>query len=335
MKKKRNIIIISVIAALIIIAVVLLLLLKQNKITISFDTNGGTVVDAIEIKKGERIKLPTTTKENYVFEGWYLKDTKVNNKKVYKESTKLKAHWIKEDVKTFVVTFDSDGGSKVESITLEDGQKLKLPANPKKDGYEFKGWYDKNEMPILDDALLACEDITLTAKWEKEESNVVIKKEETKKNEPKKEVKYSCETGWVLNGDKCEYTHRTTPKPNCGYGLHYDSKNKQCYYEVDMEMGCPDFNGYSGSSAYYDETAEMCYYAKNSETSSQGCISHGMWKDGACYGINTSAKLICEQGTEKNGMCVVRRSASYTCDEGYDLSGNYCLKKDVKPATAN
>ena len=77
----------------------------------------------------------------------------------------------KEDKKSdkFTVTFDSKGGNAVESIEVKCGDNLKLPAAPTKEEYKFITWEDKNGTPIYDDALLACEDVTLYAKWEKNE----------------------------------------------------------------------------------------------------------------------------------------------------------------------
>ncbi len=39
------------------------------------------------------------------------------------------------------VTFDTDGGSAVSSVTVNKGDKLTEPTAPTKDGYEFVGWY--------------------------------------------------------------------------------------------------------------------------------------------------------------------------------------------------
>ena len=72
-----------------------------------------------------------------------------------------------EGADTFEVSFDSKGGSRVEPLKIECGKPLKLPANPTREGYNFVVWSDKNEVPILDGALLACEDIELIASWTK------------------------------------------------------------------------------------------------------------------------------------------------------------------------
>ena len=42
--------------------------------------------------------------------------------------------------KTYTVTFDSTGGSLVESQTVTEGETLTRPTTPTKEGYEFLGW---------------------------------------------------------------------------------------------------------------------------------------------------------------------------------------------------
>lgn len=67
----------------------------------------------------------------------------------------------------YVVTFDSNGGSEVESIDVLNGQTISEPAAPTKDGYYFIGWYKEDSfINIWDfetDTVNA--DITLFAKW--------------------------------------------------------------------------------------------------------------------------------------------------------------------------
>ena len=88
---------------------------------------------------------------------------------------------IEKDIKEAItITFDTKGGSKIESITIGKDTELTLPKDPTRDGYKFKGWVDKNETPIYNKALLA-EDTTLYAVWEKVEN----KKTNTKTEKPK------------------------------------------------------------------------------------------------------------------------------------------------------
>ena len=75
----------------------------------------------------------------------------------------------KEDKKepvTITITFDTNGGSKIDSVTINKETELILPEEPTLEGYVFKGWIDKNEMPIYNKVIFA-ENTTLYAVWEK------------------------------------------------------------------------------------------------------------------------------------------------------------------------
>lgn len=69
--------------------------------------------------------------------------------------------------KTFTVTFDSQGGSKVDSQTVTEGEKVTEPAEPTKDGVIFAGWYtDTSYSHLWDfDKNTVTENITLYARW--------------------------------------------------------------------------------------------------------------------------------------------------------------------------
>ena len=119
-KKKDNK---KTIIGLLVVIVVLLLLLAillwktlNKPVTITFKTDGGTAVEQLKVKKGSEVTLPTTTKDGYNFLGWYRNEKKLKSSiKVEKDIT-VTAKWdkIPEGVKTFTITFDSKGGSKVE-----------------------------------------------------------------------------------------------------------------------------------------------------------------------------------------------------------------------------
>jgi len=68
----------------------------------------------------------------------------------------------------FLVTFDSQGGSAVETQTVEEGELLTAPTAPTKEGSIFAGWYKEtggiNPWNFASDTVTA--DITLYAKWE-------------------------------------------------------------------------------------------------------------------------------------------------------------------------
>ena len=74
-----------------------------------------------------------------------------------------------QPVKSYTVTFDTDGGNVVEDILVNEGGKIQKPDDPNKssrDGeYEFVCWLYNGEEWDFDNDVVT-EDITLVAKWE-------------------------------------------------------------------------------------------------------------------------------------------------------------------------
>ena len=141
----------------------------KEAITITFDTKGGSKIESITIGKDTELTLPKEpTRDGYVFKGWVDKnETPIYDKVLLAEDTTLYAVWEKDATNNKItITFDTKGGSKIESITISKDTELVLPKEPTRDGYVFKGWVDKNETPIYNKVLLA-EDTTLYAVWEK------------------------------------------------------------------------------------------------------------------------------------------------------------------------
>ena len=137
----------------------------KEAITITFDTKGGSKIESITISKNTELTLPKEpTRDGYVFKGWVDKnETPIYNKVLLAEDTTLYAVWEKDVTSNKItITFDTRGGSKIESITISKNTELTLPKEPTRDGYIFKGWVDKNETPIYNKVLLA-EDTTLYA----------------------------------------------------------------------------------------------------------------------------------------------------------------------------
>lgn len=64
----------------------------------------------------------------------------------------------------FTVTFDTQGGSEINTAKVAKGAKVTRPADPEKDGYVFDTWtYNSKEWGFESDTVT--ENITLTAKW--------------------------------------------------------------------------------------------------------------------------------------------------------------------------
>ena len=79
---------------------------RKKQIEISFDSNGGSIINAVEIKKGSTVNKPSDpTKEGYIFLGWYLNENLFDFNTSLKENTTLIAKW---NIKEYVITFDTD-----------------------------------------------------------------------------------------------------------------------------------------------------------------------------------------------------------------------------------
>ena len=116
-----------------------------NQYTITFDTAGGSAVASITQDYGTPVTAPADpSRIGYTFAGW---DKPVPNY-MPAENLTITAQW---KVNQYSVSFDSDGGTKVDTITADYGTPVYAPQQPTKDGYQFDGWYignDKVEFPF-------------------------------------------------------------------------------------------------------------------------------------------------------------------------------------------
>ncbi|GAA0076941.1 hypothetical protein UT300005_13190 [Clostridium sp. CTA-5] len=96
-----------------------------------------------------------------------------SNNSSYKEDEDDIFDDVKEVKIKFKVTFDSNGGSKVSSITgIKPGKTIDLPDEPTRDGYEFDGWYKDEDFDkeFTDDTKVRS-NLKLHAKWVKKGSS--------------------------------------------------------------------------------------------------------------------------------------------------------------------
>lgn len=72
----------------------------------------------------------------------------------------------------YVVSFDTNGAEKIDSVTVIKNQKLNQPEEPTKEGYTFGGWYTDRELTTAYDfSLGVTESFVLYAKWTKTDDN--------------------------------------------------------------------------------------------------------------------------------------------------------------------
>lgn len=71
------------------------------------------------------------------------------------------------------VDFESNGGSKVDSVEVVCGSKVKQPADPEKEGFEFREWVYRGKKFSFNDSAVN-EDIILVAKWDVSEDTETV-----------------------------------------------------------------------------------------------------------------------------------------------------------------
>ena len=135
---------------------------EKAKVMLIFDANGGTAVKPVTEYEGNSVDLNesrfSTARTGYDFDGWYNSaGDKCEGTYAFTANETLTAHW---KVKEYKITFDTAGGSDVETIRQDFGTEITAPEDPTKDHYTFAGW-----VPALPDTMPAG-NLTVKASWD-------------------------------------------------------------------------------------------------------------------------------------------------------------------------
>ena len=261
--KKKKIVIISLCSIIGLIFLDFIIALTFNNspiIKIRDNYNGGSTVYKDKGIFTNTYKCTDGKTKTVLKTAKYVCPVKDNNKENKKE--------------TITITFDTKGGSKIDSITIGKETELILPKEPTRDGYVFKGWVDKKETPIYNKVLLA-EDTTLYAVWEKEENKKTSSKNEkpktntntnnnnssTNTNKTNQNVNNNTNTNknenTVLPEEKPPVVEKTQAEKNDEYRKQLQNK-----YSVKIayknELGNYTINGYGSDKLNDDNKINNC-----------------------------------------------------------------------------
>ena len=171
----------------------------SKKFTVKFDAAGGSAVSDATIDEGDKLSLPTATKNGYKLDGWYNGDYKwsFENDTVSSEIT-LTARWIAIE---YSIEYALDGGNfsvnVVNSYTVESND-ITIP-NPQKEGCEFLGWTSQTITTPTKNLIITSGSmgaLNLTANWKSADSYTIT---------------LNLEGGRIIGNVPTEYTVQQTP----------------------------------------------------------------------------------------------------------------------------
>ena len=194
---------------------------KEFKVTIVY--GNGNADKVLTIQKGQKVPVqPDPVREGYDFVGWGYGDG-YSFYFEYDEVTDdmtITAQWRDQSEDEYVVNFNSDGGTPVQSQDVKKGSKAIEPKEPTKEGYTFVEWQLNNAKYDFNKEVNS--NLTLKAKWQE---NITVTFDSKGGSEvPVQKVKYGEVVtkpanptrdgyefiAWTLNGKNYNFEDKVT-----------------------------------------------------------------------------------------------------------------------------
>lgn len=143
-----------------------------TKVTVTFNSNGGSEVVSQTVDKGAKVTAPgNPTKEGFTFGGWFTDEALTapyNFESAVTDNLTLYAKW-DEVVKVYKIEFvTGDESISIEPVEVNEGDTPLMPTDPTRDGYTFGGWFTDEEFKVeFDESKAITANVTLYAKWDK------------------------------------------------------------------------------------------------------------------------------------------------------------------------
>ena len=240
--------------------------------TVTLHLNDGTIAngkDVTEYTYGTGATLPTAddiTREGYTFEGWY-EDENFSGSPVTEISatdTGKKEFYAKWTLNTYTVTFDSQGGSKVDSQAVSHGGTVTEPTAPTYEGYTFGGWYTEAGCTTEYDFTTAVtESLTLYAKWK----DVTCPTGEITVDKSKWNTFFNNITFGLFFKDTQKVTITASDNSGDNVTITYLLSDKELTVD---ELNASVFTAYTGAF-YIEPNNEYVIYAKLTDSSGNIC----------------------------------------------------------------
>ena len=143
-----------------------------TKVTVTFNSNGGSEVASQTVDEGAKVTKPgDPTRDGYTFGGWYTDEaltTPYNFESAVTANLTLYAKW-NEVVNVYKIEFvTGDESIPINPVEVNEGDTPLMPADPTRDGYTFGGWFTDEEFKVAFDAQKpVTANVKLYAKWDK------------------------------------------------------------------------------------------------------------------------------------------------------------------------
>ena len=141
---------------------------QPNKYIVTLDANGGILnySATVSVTYGKKLIFNVPERQNYYFGGWFTAE----GIRISSKTGEMMSGWDLTDDVTLVakwlrcISFNSNGGSEVEPIYAEPGEKVSLPDSTKK-GYTLSTWLF-NGSACAKPYIMPDENVTLSAQWD-------------------------------------------------------------------------------------------------------------------------------------------------------------------------
>ncbi|WP_025678306.1 InlB B-repeat-containing protein, partial [Paenibacillus massiliensis] len=183
---------------------------EWNEYTVSYESNGGTAIGSETVEYNETYSEPTApTRTGYAFAGWYTDQALTQQYAFTSLVTGDLTLYAKWEANDYTVSYESNGGTTVNSETVKYNETYNEPSAPTRTGYAFAGWYRDEALtqPYTFTSLVAG-DMTLYAKWEANDYTVsyesnggtTVNSETAKYDETYSEPTAPTRTGYAFAG---------------------------------------------------------------------------------------------------------------------------------------
>ena len=274
-----------------------------------------------EYAEGETVTIKAGERKGYKFSGWTADDGITLEDEKAAETTftmpgkdvTVTAVWTKSgstgsrgggggggSIARCTVSFETNGGSEVESQTVTVNSVIKEPTAPTKDGFDFAGWYTDKELNTkYDFSEKAAKNFTLYAKWTEKDNSGTTADSEWKN--PFTDVK---ENDWFYDSVKYAYENGLMKGISSTEFAPDSDVTRAMFVTVIYRME----NEPQAESCAFTDIESGSYYEKAVAWANANGIVSGISKE--CFAPN-------EPITREQMAAIIYRYAAY---KGYDMT---------------